>query len=171
VAGTVYYGIYKGPIWNGQMTSRLVYGYKDTSLNGNVTYTPEFKSGLKRFEVWNESFPFGDGVAAWVNWLPKDFVGKHFAPAPPVIRDDRLVEKYLRQVIRKEADIDHILSTGDPDDIEDFFEQRWGDQCERCPFLDLCSLRALPQDLIDSGRLQPRHKGPRDEAEERAKTE
>jgi hypothetical protein len=156
VAGTIYYGIYKGPVWNGQMTSRLIYGYKEETLGGNTVYTPEYKAGLKRFPVWEETFPFGEGVAAWVSWLPKEFLAKHFASSPPVMRNDKLVEKYLRQVIRKEGDIDHILATGSTEDIEDFFEQRWGEWCEKCPFLNLCAERSSPETLIAEGILKPR---------------
>ena len=156
VAGTIYYGIYKGPIWNGQMTSRLIYGYKETLPSGGVTYTPEYKAGLKRFEVWNEEFPFGSGVSAWINWLPFDFVAKHFTEAPPQMRNDEIVAKWLRQLVRKEADIEHILQTGSLEDQEDFFEQHIGEHCERCPYVGLCMMRTTPEELIKDGALRPR---------------
>lgn len=156
VAGTLYYGIYKGPIWNGNMTSRLVYGYKDTLPSGSVIYQPDYKAGLKRFEVWKESFPFGDGVSAWVSWLPSDFVARHFTMAPPQMRNDLIVEKWLRQLVRKEADIDHILETGSKEDAEDFFEQHFGEHCERCPFVNFCTMRSTPEEMLREGLLRAR---------------
>jgi hypothetical protein len=156
VAGTIYYGVWKGPVWNGNMTSRLIYGYKEWLPSGAVTYTPEYKGGRKRFEVWNESFPFGEGITAWINWLPVDFLASHFTMAPPALRNDYLVEKWLRQVVRREADIDNILESGSEDDIMDYFEQSWSEACDKCPYLNLCLERSDPDTLMREGLLVPR---------------
>ena len=155
IAGCLFYGIHKGPIWQGQITSRLIYGYKDQSSMGSITYTPEYKSGLKRFEVWNESFPFGEGIPAWIEWLPKDFLKGHFCVSAPQIRNDFIVEKWIRQLARVEGDIDSILQ-GSIEDHEDFFIQNFGDQCRNCPFIDLCLERSTPESLIEANFLKPR---------------
>lgn len=155
VAGCLFYGIYKGPVWNGQMTSRLVYGYKEELSSGSVIYTPEYKAGLKRFPVWEESFPFGDGVPAWIEWLPKDFLKGHFCVSAPQLRNDLVVEKWLRQLARVESDIDSILD-GSEEDKQDYFLQNFGDHCARCPYVDLCMERATPEALIEAGLLRPR---------------
>lgn len=156
VAGCIFEGVYKGPIWNGNMTSRLVYGYKKANLDGSPSYSVERESGYQRFNVWEESFPFGDGIAAWISWLPTEFLRGHFALSAPQCRNDRIVEKWLRQLVRKESDIDHLLTTGDEEDILTFFEQNFGDHCEKCPFVDLCMERAEPAALIAANKLRPR---------------
>lgn len=156
IAGCLFYGIYKGPIWQSQMTSRLVYGYKEELSSGSVIYTPEYKAGLKRFEVWNESFPFGEGVAAWINWLPKDFLAGHFCISAPQIPQPQMVEKWIRQLARVETDIDHIIDSGSEEDREDYFIQNFGDHCSRCPYVDLCLGRATPESLIEAGMLRSR---------------
>jgi hypothetical protein len=168
VAGCLFYGINKGPIWKGQITSRLIYGYKETTSSGLVSYTPEYKSGLKKFEVWNESFPFGDGIPAWIEWLPKDFLKGHFCVSAPQIRNDFIVEKWLRQLARIEGDIDSILQ-GSSEDHQDFFLQNFGDQCRNCSFIDFCLGRSTPEALIEANYLKPRvdhHSAPLAQSEE-----
>ncbi len=156
VAGCIFEGVYKGPIWNGMMTSRLVYGYKkvDPVLGG--TYSTERAAGYQRFPVWEESFPFGEGISAWINWLPYDFVRGHFALSSPQMRNEQIVNNWLRQLVRMETDIDHIILTGSRDDVEDYFVQNFDDHCARCPYLDICMLRATPEALIEEGKLIPR---------------
>jgi hypothetical protein len=84
----------------------------------------------------------------------------------PQIRQDELVEGWLRQVVTYESDVDHILQDGTEQDKEDFFFQNWSDQtCGRCPYNALCTLKATPEEMIREGFLQPRKKSPRDEAE------
>jgi hypothetical protein len=61
VRGCIYYGIWKGPMYNGAISSRLVYGYRFVDRHGNVTYGTENNGGGTRFNVWQEHFPFGDG--------------------------------------------------------------------------------------------------------------
>lgn len=156
VAGCIFEGIYKGPIWNGNMTSRLVYGYKKLAADGEPWYSTDRESGYQRFNVWEESFPFGEGISAWVNWLPRDFLRGHFVLSAPQMRNDKIVEAWLRQLVRKEADIDHLLSTGEQEDIDAFFEQNFGDHCARCPYVDICMMRAEPEALIDANKLRPR---------------
>lgn len=165
VAGTIYLGVWKGPVWQGKTTSRLIYGYKHHSRSG-VTYGTENGGGGVRFPVWEESFPFGDGLAAWINWLDKGFLAKHFVESAPQLRQDKLVEDWLRQVVRRENDIDHALSFPEDEQVN-FFEQNWDDtNCGRCPFKDLCLLRSTPEELIKDGFLLPRKRSPRDELEQ-----
>jgi hypothetical protein len=172
VRGCIYLGVWKGPMYNGGISSRLIYGYKFTDRSGNVTYGTENNGSGTRFSVWNEKFPFGDGVAAWVSWLPKDFLKKYFVESAPQIRQDELVGDWLRQVVTYESDVDHVLQSEDPQDVKDFFFQNWSDQtCGRCAFNPICTLKATPEDLIAEGFLQPRKKSPRDEAQEKVAEE
>jgi hypothetical protein len=157
VAGCIFYGVWKGPVWNGQISSRLIHGYVHTSKTGSVTYGTENSGGGQRFKAWEMEFPFGEGVASWVNWLPKEFLKKHFVESAPQMRNDTLVEKWLRQLVRLEADVDHLLESGDEEDLEDYFFQNFSDiNCARCPFLDLCMLRSTPEEKIKEGTLVPR---------------
>jgi hypothetical protein len=156
VAGCIFEGIYKGPIWNRKTTSRLVYGYKKSSPAGNVSYSVEKESGALRFNVWEESFPLGEGIAAWISWLPLDFLRGHFVLSAPQMRNDLIVESWLRQLVRVETDIDHILETGDKEDIDSYFLQNFDDHCAKCPYVDLCMKRAEPEALLEAGRLRPR---------------
>lgn len=170
VAGCLFYGIWKGPIYKGQISSRLIYGYRyNPKAGGGPTYGTENNGGGLRFETWKEEFPFGSGTSAWISWLPADFLQKHFVESAPQIRQDELVERWLRQLTRNEHDIDHIISTGNQEDIETFFWQNWREECGRCPFRDVCMLRATPESLAEEGLLRPRHKSPRDEAAGRKK--
>lgn len=166
VRGCIFYGVWKGPIYQGSTSSRLVYGYRHTGASGAVSYGTETSGGSVRFPVWQEKFPFGDGVAAWINFLPPEFLRRHFVESAPQIRQDKLVEDWLRQVVGFESDVDHVLSAGSAQDKLDFFWQNWGeDTCGRCPFSPLCTLKSEPEALIAEGFLRPRHKSPRDEAE------
>ena len=167
VKGCIYLGIWKGPIYQGKTSSRLIYGYKHQGRAG-TTYGTENGGGGVRFEAWKEEFPFGQGTAAWISWLPRDFLAKHFVESAPQMRQDLLVEKWLRQVVRYEADVDHMLS-GSEEDKETFFWQNWSEiTCGRCAFKDLCMLRSTPEEMIKAGLLRPRKKSPRDEAEAKA---
>jgi len=168
VRGCIFYGVYKGPIYKGATSSRLVYGYRSTSASGLVSYGTENGGNASRFPVWQESFPFGDGIHAWINWLPEEFLKKYFVESAPQIRQDEVVEAWLRQVVGFESDIDHVLQHGSAQDKLDFFWQNWGDDtCGRCSFSPLCTLKSTPETMIADGVLRPRKKSPRDEAEQR----
>lgn len=167
VKGAIYMGVWKGPMYMGKTTSRLIHGYKYNS-RGAVTYATENNGGGSRFEAWKETFPFGEGLSAWISWLPKDILGKHFVESAPILRRDDLVEKWLRQLVRSEDLIDHVLESGSPEEQEDFFYQQWSEDCRYCPFKDLCLGLAQPEDLLAEGFLRPRRKSPRDEAEARS---
>lgn len=173
VQGCIFEGVWKGPYWNGQMNSRLVYGYKrwSDSMNGYV-YTTEAKGSPRpeKFPVWEESFPFGDGVAAWISWISKGFLQNHFAVSAPQFRDDALVEAWLRAIVRREDDISHVADMGNNEELQDFFVQNFSDSnCPRCPYADLCMRRSTPEALIEEGVLEPRddsHMAPKGEKEE-----
>ncbi len=169
VAGCIFYGIWKGPIYQGKTTSRLIYGYRYNTRTG-TTYATENNGGGTKFSVWQEDFPFGSGVAAWISWLPKEILKKHFVESAPQLRQDPIVESWLKQLARNEHDIDHLLSTGSQEDLEEYFAQHWSDEnCSRCCFKNVCMLLAKPEELAKEGLLKPRHKSPRDEAAGRKK--
>lgn len=166
VRGCIFYGVWKGPIYQGSTSSRLVYGYRYTAPNGTVSYATENNGGGSRFPVWQETFPFGEGIPAWIEFLPKEFLKKHFVESAPQIRQDHLVEAWLRQVVGYESDVDHVLGAGSPQDKLDFFWQNWGeDTCGRCPYSPICLGKADPESLMEEGMLRPRKASPRDTLE------
>jgi hypothetical protein len=169
VSGCIFYGVWKGPMWNGKISSRLVHGYRYANKkDGSLTWATENNGGGERFEVWRERFPFGDGVAAWVSWLDPTFLRKHFVESAPQLRQDALVEGWLRQVVKYESDVDYVL-TLPKEDQEAFFWQNWDDRtCRSCSFKDLCLLRATPEAMLEEKFLLPRKRSPRDEAAGRA---
>lgn len=172
VVGCIYMGVWKGPMWNGSISSRLLYGYKYRTRDGSYTYATENSGSGERFSVAAEHFPFGDGIAAWVSWLDKDYLKRFFVESAPQIRQDEVVNEWLKQVITHESDIDHILAEGTEEEIKAFFWQNWGEStCGRCAFNALCTLKATPEELVKDGLLVPRKRSPRDEAESRSRTQ
>lgn len=169
VHGCIFYGVWKGPMWNGKISSRLVYGYKyQSKRDGSLSWGTENNGGGERFNVWQEKFPFGDGVSAWVDWLGEDYLKKFFVPSAPQLRQDALVEDWLKQVVKYENDVDYVL-TLPWEEQQAFFWQNWDDRnCRGCAFKDLCLKRATPEALIEEGFLLPRRKSPRDEAQGKA---
>jgi hypothetical protein len=167
VAGSIYLGVWKGPFYNGKTTSRLVHGYKHHGRTG-VTYGTESAQGSSRFEAWTEKFPFGDGTAAWISWLDKSFLAKHFVESAPQLRQDERVGQWLKQIVKQEDLYDYVLSEGDEENFNTTFPQKWGEHCGRCPFKDLCLERSTPAGLVEAGFLKPRKRSPRDEAAAKA---
>lgn len=168
ISGSLYLGVWKGPFYQGNTTSRLIYGYKHYGKS-EVTYGTESgtRAGTARFEAWREEFPFGSGLAAWISWLPMDFLRKHFCESAPQLRQDKLVEDWLKQIIKQEDNYDYVLESGEG--INETFPQKFSDfTCGRCPFKDICLGRAEPTALIEEGFLKPRSRSPRDEAAGRA---
>lgn len=163
VSGCIYLGVYKGPHYKGDTTSRLIYGYRNNSRAG-VTYSTSTNGSAIKFNAWEERFPFGEGLPAWISFLDKDFLKGHFVQSAPQIRQDSLVEDWLRQVVRYENDIDAAMHWPE-EDRNSFFYQNWSDHnCGRCAFRDLCLKRATPEGMLEEGLLRPRSKSPRDEA-------
>jgi hypothetical protein len=156
VAGCIYGGVWKGPMWKGSTTSRLVYAYKRSKEDGTVTYSRERVSGYDRVPVWEESFPFGDGIPAWISWLPKDFLRSHFPISAPHMRDDITVNEWVKAIVRREDDIAHVVKEANELDKRAFFVQNFGNQCSGCPYVDLCMHRTEPESLIEEGYLTPR---------------
>jgi hypothetical protein len=168
ISGCIYVGVWKGPFYQGKTTSRLIFGYKTYTKGGAVTYGTETNGGASKFAAWQETFPFGEGLSAWISWLDKGFLSKYFVESAPQLRQDELVAKWLKQLVRQENEIDYVLEAGDAEEQEAFFWQNWGEECGRCPFKDLCRGLATPETLIEQGFLKPRRRSPRDEAEAKA---
>jgi hypothetical protein len=156
VAGCIFGGVWKGPMWKGTTTSRLIYAYKRSKEDEEPTYARERLSGYERVPVWEESFPFGDGIAAWISWLPKDFLRSHFPNSAPHMRDDITVEEWVKSIVRREDDVAHITEEANELDKRAYFVQHFGSQCSGCPYVDLCMHRTDPETLIEEGYLRPR---------------
>ncbi len=153
VEGCIVEGLYKGSKYNQERTSRLIYGYKDIKSG---TYSTASGGGRVKFKAWEESFPFGRGLEGWIAWLPWDELDLNFPRSEPIMKNDEVVRRWIKQVVRQEMDIKHILETGSPEDKEEFFIQRFGKRCNWCPFANLCFLRSDPETLISDGFLKER---------------
>jgi hypothetical protein len=157
VDGVIYGGVWKGPMYKGFSTSRLVGGYKGASTGGQTVYSATRSKGLTtKFNAWEEVFPFGEGLAAWVSWLPADLVRGHFAVSAPQTGDDTQIDQWVRGIARRESDIAHVTAEASPEEVREFFTQNIDERCERCPYLDLCANRASVSGLIEGGQMKKR---------------
>ena len=165
VDGVLYGGVWKGPMYKGFTTSRLVGGYKS---GDGKTWSPNRGKGLTtKFNAWEEQFPFGAGLAAWVSWLPTELVRSHFAISTPQSIGGDQVEAWVRGIARRESDIAHIVESGDETDVLDFFTQNCDDRCEKCPYLDICAGRANAESLLADGLMKKRDDSHLKEKEEK----
>src|SRR5258706_1070979 len=153
VEGCIVEGLYKGSKYNQERTSRLIYGYKDIKSG---TYSTASGGGRVKFKAWEESFPFGRGLEGWIAWLPWDELDLNFPRSEPIMKNDEVVRRWIKQVVRQEMDIKHILETGSSEDKEEFFIQRLGKRRNWCPFANLCFLLSYPETLISDGFLKER---------------
>lgn len=149
VAGCIVEGFYKGYKRNGLFTSPLIYGYRDRRGGWHQGYT----AGAEKLFI-----PSAMPLSEWIGQLSPDTVDTAFRRSGPIPKNDVVVDRWLKSVIRRETDIENILSPDvSEEDRLDFFYQRiskW--TCRRCPFQDVCFDRATVEDLLASGRLRRR---------------
>lgn len=144
VGGTIVAGLYKGTKQEDRLASQLLYSY---SKNGAIT--PDYKAGWQRERVID--------IAGWVEAMPIDNLRALYLESQPILKNDEVVEKWLRQIVRIESDVIHIGGTESEDDRLDYFTQAFSTfNCRGCPFLDVCMQRSSMEALIESGRLTPR---------------
>lgn len=158
VSGTIVEGLYKGTKKDGQLRSGLIYAYKTMLPSGTVVYQPEYtnRKGWTRFPVWEEEFPNGKGVTAWVEWLPLEELETYFVTSAPILKNRSVVDDWIKQVVTRETDAEHLLSSTSEEDRLIFFEQNWGSHCNYCPFIDVCEKATSIGDLMEQGELVPR---------------
>ncbi len=155
VQGCVFEGFFKGGIYGGVSTSPLVTGYTD----GNSWEVGGKSRGgdWRKVSTWKE---FPGGTPQWL-----DLIGSHicasYVRSAPILKDDVQVRDWLRQVIRRETDIEMIL---DPELPEDdrllFFYKNPGRRCKWCLFAPSCWTGVDVNDLPLEKRVD--HHGPVD---------
>lgn len=150
VAGCVVEGFVKGRRSDGFLSSRLIYAYrrKDGSL-----YQGRYSGGQKVF------IPSIMSLKEWVELLDEETVNSAFRRSPLIPKRERVVEQWLKTVVRKETETFLLLT--DPDVTEadklEHFEQNFSKfTCRGCPFYDLCYDLADVEGMVESGRLRLR---------------
>jgi hypothetical protein len=160
VAGVIFEGLYKGTYREGKNHSPLIYGWKLPMGGGKAIYSAKYRRFTKeepwvKFPLWREDPPGGAGLAGWVAWLPVDVVEEQFVRSTPILKNNRVVENWVRQVVRRETDIERML---EPDvteeDREDFFTQHFSKiNCQSCPFKRVCKLQTSIPEMVQNGEL------------------
>lgn len=158
VAGCIVEGFYKGQFRDGRLTSPLIYAYKTQTPDGQPSYSPNYRRGWDKTPAWEEEFPQGSGLAPWVDWIPAALLEEQFMRSSPILKNNHVVEDWLRQVVRTFTDMEHILDSPDEQDRLDYFKQSFSKyNCPGCPFQEVCDQRTTMFQLIESGRLRERH--------------
>lgn len=160
ISGVIFEGLYKGTYREGRNHSPLIYGWKLPLGGGREIFSARYKRYTKeepwiKFPVWASSLPVEGGIRGWVDWLPLDVLREQFVRSTPILKNDRVVENWVRQVVRRETDIDRMLQEDVPEaDREDFFTQHFSKiNCGGCPFRKVCKLQTTIEEMIANGDL------------------
>lgn len=157
IAGVIFEGFYKGVKRDGMFTSCTIYGWVLPGEQPRYSSTYERFSKerpWRKFAVWRE---FPGGVKAWVEWMELETLSAQFVRSEPILKNNHVVEKWIRQVVRRETDIEHILEVGDDQDKEDFFWQNFKKfNCRFCPFKPVCKEHVEIGAAIEAGQFVPR---------------
>lgn len=152
-------GFYKGSKNRGYYSSPLVWGYeRDGAWTAKY---PGWNTHFRKVAIWEEEtyeLPTGEkGLGAWIDWLPMDTVDAQFIDCPPIQKDEKVVEDWLRQVVQRERDLEHMLDPAVPEkDRELYFFQRFGSHCIWCPFDPICTQLTTTEEMVKDGLLVPR---------------
>lgn len=160
VTSVIVQGLYKGYSAYGKQSSPFCYGYHRTGTppfsRSETQY--EWKSGLKKFPVWE----MDGGVKAWVEGMPTDILSDQFPTSPPIMVRDDLIDRFFAQRAIREKEIDMAMGmlefAGDDTEmaqniLDTAFEQKF-DQCTPaygfpCSFRVLC--HAEPDNPLSAG--------------------
>ncbi len=155
VAGVIAEGFYKGTKKNGDYSSPLIWGYERDDV-----WSAKWVSGWNKVPIWKEKYELPDGskgLEAWISWLPTNVVEEQYMQTPPILKDNKVVKDWLRQVVQRETDLQAMLDPSVPEeDRLMYFFQRFGKQCSWCAFDNLCQQTATPESMVQSGLLVPR---------------
>lgn len=158
VPGVIVEGLSKGVYREGMTHSPLIYGWKLDTARGTI-YSGKYMRFTKdlpwvKFPVWREK-----DVESWVNWLPMEIVSEQFVRSQPIMKNDDVVQEWIRQVVRRETDIEYILGSGayGSQDHLDFFWQNWKKlNCQRCIYEGVCTKLVSIEGLVENGTLMKR---------------
>lgn len=154
VEGCIFEGFYKGSKYAGMSTSPLVYGFFKEE-KGKKLFRPDREKGWVKFPTWNGLFI--PSQEEWILSLPLEVLEEQFIRSEFILKNDDVVRRWIRQVVREEEDREHILNSGLPQEEEEvFFIQRFGEQCNWCPFDGACGLSTDIPTLVNDGFLVER---------------
>lgn len=144
IGGTIVCGLYKGTKDEGRLASKLIYRYEK---DGQAR--PDYAKGWTRTRVTD--------VAEWVATMPIETLREMFLESQPILRNEEVVEQWIKQIVRLENDVQHIATSDSEQDRLDYFTQSFSTlNCRWCPFLDACMQRGTIDGLITAGRLVQR---------------
>ena len=164
VVGCIVAGLRKGYKKDGVFRSILTSGWTRVNVNGVEEFAcvrPKKESpkapSWKSFSTAEKHYPTGGiGLAGWVDWVPLQRLEDLFPFTPPIMKNNRVVEDWLSQVVRRETDAQYVLEEGSEEERLSYFYQNWGYACKWCSFKDVCTQRAPIEEMIKDGRLVER---------------
>jgi hypothetical protein len=172
VEGTVMVGFSKGGLrqTGGQahFGSPLIWGYKRV-LNGVTVYHADSKAPgsatpkWEKFFVADEDFgEIGQGVAAWVSWLPLHVLAANFMSSQVLHGHPKAIADFIDCAGYQAQTDHHILTEGsERDKLVHFYPVAGEWTCgtlekPKCTFYRVCHTDAEIEDLIEDGTLVPR---------------
>jgi hypothetical protein len=177
VRGCIVEGFHKGEFKFGHHQTPLLWAYELRLPDDMFIYASEYqrpskalffdeekqewRGPWKKIATWKTTFPFGEGMAAWVNFMPEARLAGSFVRSSPIERPPGVVEGWLQQVVRREGDVQHVLNEGSEEDQLLFFWQNFSDNnCRWCSFKPLCLGQTTVDEMLQGGLLKPRELSP-----------
>ena len=154
VRGCIFEGLYKGREYKDLSSSSLITGFLHTS--GEWKHEAPTGKGARtewtKTPVWKHR-----PLKEWIADLPEEVVSEQFITSFPILKNDMVVREWLKQVVRKQTDIEYMLSpsVGEEDRLI-YFEQNLGWRCRWCPFRPACRQEATLEGLVEEGLLKVR---------------
>lgn len=157
IPGVIVEGLSKGVYREGMTHSPLIYGWK-LETGSSTIFSAKYQRFRKeepwvKFPVWTR----GGGVPEWVYFIPKEICDEQFVTSRPIMKNDAVVEDWIRQVVRMETDVEYILGAESEQDRLDFFWQNWKKlNCQRCTFEGVCKGLLTVEGLVENGTVKER---------------
>jgi hypothetical protein len=90
----------------------------------------------------------------WIPAMETEILDPMFIRSPPIIKNNMVVEQWLRGIVKGEADTAHVLTEGSPQDCLDHFEMKVSFfNCKWCPFNGVCFGATTIEELVKAGQL------------------
>jgi hypothetical protein len=163
VIGCVVVGLKKGYRKDGIFQSLLTRGWTREMPHGREFSPTRPRKGSTKEPSWEKFatslgvYPTGEkGISGWINWLPLSTLDGLFPVSPPILKNNKVVEDWLKQVVRRESDAQYMLEEGSEEDRLNFFYQRWTPKCKWCPFNNVCTQTTTIDEMIKDGFLEER---------------
>ena len=146
-------GLNKGYDRDGRLIHPYVWAYRKGDQWGH-----EYKFGWDHAPVWE----YPGGVLEWVTKLGPEVGLKQFAWSPPIFLDQRLLDRWVEQRIRRHLAIEEIkvLAQTDLTMRDSYFDQRLI-HCRPsfgppCPYLAACHNQPVNSNPLGSGLYKVR---------------